>query len=155
MPRPEELSIVDKARHLRRVPILSEASTDALADLAALTTVEEPSEGKTLFEAGSPADAFYFIVDGAVSNLREGAEIVSAGPGEAVGVLAVLDGRSRAVTARTDEPSVLLRIGAEDFRELLEQHHTLAKGVIRHLASEVRASLDGQPYRTRSREVTE
>lgn len=140
---PEELTIVDKARHLRRVPILSEASTDALADLAALATVEHYDADTVLFETGSPADAFYFIVEGEVVNQRNREDVSTGGPGQAVGVLAVLDSRSRAVTAVITEDSLLLRIGAEDFRDLLEQHHTLAKGVIKHLASQVRASYDG------------
>lgn len=144
-----ELTIVDKARHLRRVPILSEASTEALADLAALSTVEVVDGGVELFEAGDPASAFYLIVDGEIANEPEEGERFVSGPGEAVGVLAVLDRSSRAVTASTTEPSVLIRISAEDFRELLELHHTLARGVIIHLASEIRTSLKGHPYRPR------
>lgn len=137
-------TIVDKARLLRGVPLLSEVSTEVLADLAALSTVEEHDTDTTLFEEGDPADAFYVIIEGTVRGLRNGVETFRAGPGGEVGALAVLDERPRAFTATTEGAALALRIGAEDFLYLLEQHPRLARGVIRHLAWEMRDALGGE-----------
>ena len=126
---------------LRGAPLLSGVPTEVLADLAALSAVEIHPANTTLFEAGEPADAFYVVIDGQVSGWHNGAEAFRAAAGEEFGALAVLDERPREVTARTEEPSEVLRIGAEDFLYLLEQHPQLARGVITHLALEVRSTI--------------
>ena len=144
-------TIVDKARMLRAVPLLSEVSTEVLADLAALSIVQDHPAGTVLFVEGDPADAFYVLIDGAVIAGRRGVEVFEASNGEEFGALAVLDERPRAFTATTTKPSQVMRIGAEDFVYLLEQHARLARGVIRHLAREVRSSISGKGrYSTRA-----
>ncbi len=137
-------TIVDKARMLRGVPLLSEVSTEVLAELAALSTIEDHPISRVLFVEGDPADAFYVLIDGAVIAGRHGVEVFQASPGEEFGALAVLDERPRAFTVTTTKPSKVMRIGAEDFLYLLEQHPRLARGVIRHLAREVRSSIAGK-----------
>jgi CRP-like cAMP-binding protein len=136
-------TIVDKARMLRGVPLLSEVSTEVLADLAALSSVERYAAATVLFNQGEPADAFFLVIEGAVSATRSGAEVFRAGEREEVGALAVLDERPRAFTATTATDSVMLRVGAEDFLYLLEQHPRLSRGVIRYLAREVRSTIHG------------
>jgi CRP-like cAMP-binding protein len=134
-------TIVDKARMLRGVPLLSQVSTEVLADLAALSSVEQHPAGTVLYRTGEPATAFYIVIEGEVRTAPDGEEGIRVGPGGELGALAVLDERPRAVTAETASDSVLLHISAEDFLYLLEQHPRLARGVIRYLAREARASL--------------
>lgn len=143
-----ELTIVDKARLLRRVALLSEVPTEVLADLAALSTVQRFEEHTTLISAGDPASAFYFILEGCVRAYRNEEEVHRACAGDVVGGLAVLDGRPHPFTAVADPGTTVLRLGAEDFLDLLEQHQALAKGVIRHLAQQLRDALDGGTART-------
>lgn len=137
-------TIVDKARMLRGVPLLSEVSTEVLADLAALSAVESHPTDTVLFAEGEPADAFFLVIEGEVCAQREGIEAFRASDGEEFGALAVLDERPRAFTATTTRESLVLRIGGEDFVYLLEQHPRLARGVIRYLAGEVRSTIHGQ-----------
>ena len=137
-------TIVDKARMLRGVPLFSEVSTEVLADLAALSTVERHAAGTTLYAVGEPADAFFLVIEGEVSSEDDRADPFLIGAGSEVGALAVLDERPRAFTVRTTTASLLLRIGGDDFLYLLEQHPRLARGVIRHLAREVRTNFEGR-----------
>ncbi len=139
-------TIVDKARMLRGVPLLSEVSTEVLADLAALSAVESHPADTVLFAEGEPAAAFFLVIEGEVVAQREGAEAFRAGDGEELGALAVLDERPRAFTATTTRESLVLRIDGEDFVYLLEQHPRLARGVIRYLAREVRSMIHGQGH---------
>jgi CRP-like cAMP-binding protein len=136
-------TIVDKVRMLRSVPLLSEVSTEVLADLAALSRVEDHAPGDVLFAEGEPADAFFLIIAGEVTAGRSGASPFTAQAGEELGALAVLDERPRVFTATTTTQTLLLRIGAEDFLYLIEQHPRLAQGVIRYLAHEVRSTIHG------------
>ena len=72
---------------------------------------------------------------------RDAVESFTAAAGEEFGALAVLDERPRPFTATTRSHVEVLRIGAEDFLYLLEQHSALARGVIRHLAGEIRSTI--------------
>lgn len=137
-------TIVDKARMLRGVPLLSEVSTEVLADLAALSVVESYPIDTVLFAEGEPADAFFLVIEGEVRAEREGIEAFRASEGEELGALSVLDERPRAFTATTTRESLVLRIDGEDFVYLLEQHPRLARGVIRYLAREVRSTTHGR-----------
>lgn len=143
-------TIVDKARMLRGVPLLSEVSTEVLADLAALSAVERYGADTVLYAAGEPADAFYLVIEGEVAAVRDRVEAFRVGAGDEVGALAVLDERPRVFTVSTVGEAQLLRIGAEDFLYLLEQHPRLARGVIRHLARRVREGSD-RPDRSDTR----
>jgi len=146
-------TIVDKARMLRGTALLSEVSSEVLADLAALSAVENHPAGTTLFEEGEPADAFFVVIAGEISAWRDGAETYRVGAGDEFGTLAVLDERPRVFAARTETRSEMLRVGAADFIYLLEQHPRLARGVIRHLALEVRSTISGRgPYASRNSE---
>jgi CRP-like cAMP-binding protein len=129
---------------LRGVPLFSEVSTEVLADLAAVSAVESHLADTVLFAEGEPADAFFLVIEGEVIAQREGVEAFRASDGEEFGALAVLDERPRAFTATTTRESLVLRIDAEDFVYLLEQHPRLARGVIRYLAREVRSTIHGQ-----------
>lgn len=140
---PLSLTIVDKARLLRGVPLLSEIPTEVLADLATLATVQRVEVETALFEEGDPADAFYVVIEGGIAGNRDGRRVFRVGPGHEVGALAVLDDGPRPFSARAEQSSMLLRIGAEDFLYLLEQYPALARGVIRHLSTELRVALGG------------
>jgi len=137
------LTIVDKARLLRGVPLFSGVPTEVLADLATLASEEHFEEATTLFRQGEPADSFFLVISGKIRASRDGNEVHRAGPGEEVGALAVLDRRPRAFTAEAEGSCDLLRIAADDFHYLLEQHPSLARGVIRYLALEVRKAFRG------------
>jgi CRP-like cAMP-binding protein len=134
-------TIVDKARLLSEVPLLSGVPTEVLADLAALSEVESRPDGDVLFVEGDPADAFYVIIEGSVRASIGDSLVGRAGAGVEIGALAVLDERPRLFTATTETPAVVLRIDGEDFLYLLEQQPRLARGVIRHLASQMRSAL--------------
>ena len=146
-------TIVDKARLLSEVPLLSGVPTEVLADLAALSEVESRPDGDVLFVEGDPADAFYVIIEGSVRASVGDSLVGRAGAGVEIGALAVLDERPRLFTATTETPAVVLRIDGEDFLYLLEQQPRLARGVIRHLASQMRSAL-GQAEADRSAAAT-
>ncbi len=143
MLRRMKLTIVDKARLLRGVPLFSGVPTEVLADLATLATERRYEEETILFRQGEPAESFFLVVSGQIRASRDKSEVHRAGPGEEVGALAVLDRRPRAFTAVAEDSCDLLRIAADDFHYLLEQHPSLARGVIRYLALEVRKAFRG------------
>src|SRR5207302_438920 len=79
----------------------------------------ELPRGAWLFAAGSPANACFLVVRGAVEVLAKFQDlerrVALAGPGELVGYLAVLEGAPHVAAARVREPAWLLELPAREF----------------------------------------
>ena len=80
----------------------------------------------------------------------EGTELSSVGPPGMIGELAVLDRGVQSASARALQPSDLLRIGAEEFFEILHEQAEIAAALIRILAGEVREAQKRLVQQTRN-----
>ncbi len=92
-----------------------------IAEVAGVTTIQP---GEILFEEGDPADAFYIVFEGAIDIVKSRADgredkIAVCRGGDAFGEAALLDEAPRSVTARAADPTQLLRVPREGFRELM------------------------------------
>lgn len=74
---------------------------------------------------GGPADKFFVIVDGQVEVTREEAgareTVTTLGPGDLFGEMAVLFDKPRSATVRTLQPTTLMTLDGETFRDLIAQ----------------------------------
>jgi CRP-like cAMP-binding protein len=61
------------------------------------------------------------------------------GPGDFLGEIALLDGGPRTATATTDEPSRLLKITNEDFRQLVDRSPAVRTAVLEAAGARLRA----------------
>ena len=78
--------------------------------------------GHVLFKAGDPGDALYFILEGKVDLLNEnGKLLVSVGPPDCFGEVAVLDKKGRSAAAKCMEECRMLMIASNDFQEIIEE----------------------------------
>ena len=95
--------------------------------------------GDILFRAGDVGDALYIVAHGKVEVLTEPATegkiatgpIAVLGEGHAFGEMSLLSGGPRTATIRAAENSDLLRIGKQDFEELIAADDELADAVKR------------------------
>jgi CRP-like cAMP-binding protein len=95
--------------------------------------------GDILFRAGDAGDALYIVAHGKVEVLTDPATegktatgpIAVLGEGHAFGEMSLLSGDPRTATIRAAENSGLLRIGKEDFHELVAADAELADAVKR------------------------
>ena len=95
--------------------------------------------GDILFRAGDVGDALYIVAHGKVEVLTEPATegkiatgpIAVLGEGHAFGEMSLLSGDPRTATIRAAENSDLLRIGKQDFEELIAADDELADAVKR------------------------
>src|ERR1700729_355826 len=93
--------------------------------------------GDILFRAGDAGDALYIVAQGKVEGLTEPATegkiatgpIAVLGEGHAFGEMSLLSGGPRTATIRAAENSDLLRIGKQDFEELIAADDELADAV--------------------------
>jgi uncharacterized protein YhbP (UPF0306 family) len=85
--------------------------------------------GEVIARAGGPADKFFIVVDGAVEVDREGVggegvggdTPVSLGPGQFFGELAILRDRPRTATLKALEPTRVLALDRDTFRDIVAE----------------------------------
>jgi CRP-like cAMP-binding protein len=128
------------ADFLATVPLLAGQEETDLVELARVMRRRTVREGEILWRQGDDAREMVFIVDGALSaSLRvpgdRTVEIGTAGPGEAVGEIGLLDGEGHTMTVSVTETATVLALGRLDFAALLAGQHPSALKLKRRLAS--------------------
>ncbi len=131
-------STLEKILFLKTAAVFAKLSGEDLAPLARTAEVETYPPGGTIFSEGELGDALYVIVRGKVAVVRGGEPLATLGAGEALGEMAVLEEEPRSATAVAEEETELLRIGSEEFYEILHEQVEIAEGVIRMLARRLR-----------------
>jgi CRP-like cAMP-binding protein len=98
---------------------LSPGELDALlANLQPLTI----GAGEAIIRRGEHGDRFYIVRSGNVSVARDGDVLAHLGRGEAFGEIALLLDVPRTATVRAEEPTSLLALDAEHFRDVLASY---------------------------------
>jgi ATP:ADP antiporter, AAA family len=142
LPRPihgwrDRMDPIEKVFLLQRVDLLRDAKSGQLALLASIAEEVDVPAGTVLLRRGEPAPALHVIIRGAVRLVADGGEL-SSGDGTAFGTWALIDEAPSIVEAVASQPCRLLRIGRDDFFDLLSDHPELAIGLLQGLARRVR-----------------
>jgi ATP/ADP translocase/HEAT repeat protein len=138
---PEDLAMfgtVEKILFLKGTPLFSELSGEDLAPLARVAEVLTVYPGDFVFTSGVRSDHFFVVISGSVSVQERGRELRRVGPQETLGELAVLDREPLSTSARALQVTELLRIGADEFFEILHEQPEIAEALLRILAGQVR-----------------
>jgi len=115
---------------LRGSPFLRFVPEEQRAKLCAMFSRERFEFGDLIVREGDAADAFYFLASGrarVVKKTDRGEELVLASlrPGSEFGDSALLDGGVRTASVRCSTSVEVLRLGRDDFLELLGHHPEL------------------------------
>ena len=88
-----------------------------------------------ILEPSKPADALYVIVDGSVELSRNGQVLTVARQNEVLGAWALFDESDpMPVSAKTTEDTRLLRIGRDDFYDLLSDNSEITSAIFSTLS---------------------
>jgi CRP/FNR family transcriptional regulator, cyclic AMP receptor protein len=134
---------------LATVPLLEGRRQADLVELARVLRRRTVPEGEILWHQGDDARELVFVVDGAVSASLHvpgdrTVEIGTAGPGEIVGEIGLLDGEGHTMSVRATETATVLALGRVDFAALLARQDPTAFRLKRRLASLLTARLRNQ-----------
>jgi CRP/FNR family transcriptional regulator, cyclic AMP receptor protein len=132
-----EFAVVD---FLATVPLFDGWQPPELADLARLLRRRTLRVGEMLWPQGGEGREMAFVVEGAVTASLHGSgdrvvDVATAGPGEMVGEIALLDGGRHTMAVRAAETATLLMLGKADLAALLASHDPLAFRLRRRLAA--------------------
>ena len=124
---------------LKSVSLFSELSGEDLLPVAevAKDVVVEP--GAEIVTQGDAGDDLFVVVRGKVNVLKDGIAIGEIGDRGCFGELAVLDREPRAATCTAIARCEMLRIGRQEFNDLMDAHPGLTRGILKVLLGYVRA----------------
>lgn len=134
-----ELNLVEKVIALEGVELLGGLEPDQLASIATIATEVDFPPGRVVLDAAKPVDALYVVMDGSVELSRSGEAVDIAGPKSVLGAWALFDENDPlrlGATARED--TRLLRIGRDDFYELLSDNTEITAAVFSALTGRFR-----------------
>ncbi|MQB01371.1 MAG: cyclic nucleotide-binding domain-containing protein [Actinobacteria bacterium] len=128
---------------LTRSKLFRDLDTEVLQAIAARMASRSYRKGERVFHQGDPGDAMYVVVEGLVKVVvisEDGDEmvLVTLGPAQSFGELALIDGEPRSAGAEAVEPTTLLVITRQALSESLRQHPEIAEKLLRSLGSVIR-----------------
>ncbi len=139
-----EMARIERVILLQRVDLLASCSAEQILRISAITRQGSFNAGEVIYRSGEPANALYFIEQGAVE-LSPGEDDGALGLADTFGVTEILSGRMRTQTATALENSRVLAIDADDFFDLLSNNIEIVKALFRQLLGEQQAPADRAP----------
>jgi CRP-like cAMP-binding protein len=134
-----DLNMVEKVIALEGVELFRSLSPEQLARIGSIAREVRLAPRKDVIEPSKPVDALYVIVDGAVELARGGEPLTVARQNEVLGAWALFDESDpMPVTARTVEDARLLRIGRDDFYDLLADNSEITSAILSTLVKRFR-----------------
>ena len=135
---------LERVVFLKAVGIFAEIPEDVLAAVAAVATEAEHSAGEPIFAKGDLGQNLYVIVRGRV-RIHDGERvIVVLGEGEVFGEMAILESEPRSMSATVEDDALLLVLGREQFRELMDDYSSITHGVVSMLCRRLRERTSGE-----------
>jgi CRP-like cAMP-binding protein len=129
---------IEKVLLLKSTDVFSEVPEEALLELAAaVEELEVPAE-RSIVEKGELASSMYIVVDGKVRVHDGDRELRVLGNREMFGELAALDPEPRSASVTAIEDTVLFRLDERTLYELMTEHQSLLRGIIRILCRRLR-----------------
>jgi len=128
---------------LRSVPLFSGLSDEQFASISKTLDKRAFGKGIIIFHKDSPGRTLYIIESGKartfiLSEYGQELTLNLHGPGDALGELALLDGKPRSAGAVTLEPTVTFTWDRDDFQRHLRAYPQLALSLAEMLAARLR-----------------
>jgi CRP-like cAMP-binding protein len=129
---------VEKVLFLKQVDLFRALPGEELAQLAQIAQEETVSAGGRVFSEGDTGDSLYIVVEGRVRVHKGDKLLVEMSERECFGEMSVLDSESRSASVTAVMESLLLKIGRDDFKEILNERPDIALGIMKVLSRRLR-----------------
>ena len=125
---------LERALHLKTVPVLSGLAPRELATLARYTRERYHVPGETILVPGAPVDRLLVIISGTVRATGGEHRDEELGPGRAIGYLSLLSGDSSDLEAKAVTGATVLEVEREALEDLFEDDVHILYGQAQILA---------------------
>lgn len=120
--------------------VTNTADLDIARIARSLGTVVSYRAGDAVFREGDPARHMYVVLRGIVEITSHGRSIESIQPGDALGIVSLIDGRTRSADAVAVTDAELAVLDARTFRYAVEEVPLFVWYVMDELAQRLRAT---------------
>jgi len=139
--------LLRKLRIIQRTDLFRDLDARNQRLLAFASRWYEAPAGKRIFSAGEPPDSAYLCVSGKALlsyTMADGAEysVTTVEPGRLIGDHALIVDKPRELDLTTLEDTVFLRLGAEQFRAVIENDKTVLLSLLRTVAGNLSGVAD-------------
>ncbi len=129
---------------LKRIPLFANLADDDLAAVVDIAMTRTYPKNTLIISEGDTNDSFFVVLSGKLKIFlsdEDGKEIILGmkGPGDYFGEMALFDEQPRSACLMCVEPSKLLTIGADHFKNFLRQNPSVALNSISELCRRVRS----------------
>lgn len=124
----------EKLELLKRTPLLAGLNQHDLEEVGRLADEVDAKAGKVLMRQGEAGSEFFVIVDGTVRIERNGKVLLTMGPGEYFGEIALVVERPRTATATVETDSRLLVLAHREFHSLMADFPSIQVCVLESIA---------------------
>jgi len=139
------LSEADKLQFLQKTELFSEIPETELKAISQIAKEVTYPADSLLFEEGDEGDSLYLIVDGKVSIIKAGTEVLFFDEkGYCLGEIALIDNKPRSATVKIVKPTRFLRITRNDFFNAMAREPRIGSGMFRVLNKKIRRDLEIQ-----------
>jgi CRP-like cAMP-binding protein len=111
---------------LNGVPLFASLGNAQLKELAGWFHVQNAGEGRRLVGEGAPGYTLFVIVEGTAQVTADGVALVTLGPGDFFGEIAILGDGQRTATVTSTSPVRMLVLFGTEFRQLEAAHPAIA-----------------------------
>jgi CRP-like cAMP-binding protein len=133
-----ERNLVEKVIALEGVELLKNLNPDQLARIATIAKEVHYPPGKVILEPGKSPDALFVVLDGEVALDQNGGPLTAARRNDVLGAWALFDDEPMPLTAKTVDDTSLLRIGRDDFYDLLSDNMEITAAIFTTLVKRFR-----------------
>ncbi|HEX9602277.1 MAG TPA: cyclic nucleotide-binding domain-containing protein [Myxococcales bacterium] len=134
------ITTVEKVLFLKSIDLFRGLAGEELATIAEIAEEQPFAAGEPVLAEGEPGDALYLVVEGALRVHRGGKQLAQLGVRDVFGEMAMLDPQPRSASVTVVKDAVLLKIGRDDFRDVLQERPEICMGVIQVLSRRLRGS---------------
>jgi ATP:ADP antiporter, AAA family len=134
-----DLTALEKIKYLKKSILFANCRMDQLMEIAAIAHKVTFKKGEVIFHKNGPGDSLYCIVDGKVQLNKEGTAFKTViGRRESFGTLAILDRKPRTFNAIAEVDVIAMKIGSDDFYNLLADRIKIVQRIFSRLTQEIR-----------------
>lgn len=123
---------------IRSVSLFQGLGRKELEQIAQLVDDVDIPAGKVLMRQGESGAEMFIIAAGSVRIERNGEFIRDAGPGTAIGEMALLSEGLRTATVTATVPTRILLAAHREFHQLMEEHPAIRMKILEGLATKIR-----------------
>ncbi len=132
------ITTVEKVLFLKSIDLFRALPGEDLAQIAEIAEEVPVATHGLVFAEGELGDALYIVVEGRVKVHRGDKQIAELGERECFGEMSVLDSEPRSASVSAVTESLLLKIGREEFKDILSERPEISLGIMKVLSRRLR-----------------